>query len=175
MARAKVADEAPEKVSVWYADDPNDPPAAERAVVLGTGRAALVGAEVLAKRGTHVTMLEGGGKQAWDVAPTFKWRHAAWVQELGITVLRGAAPDGWEESGRLRLRWDPAQKPLEGQERPNALDLDLFVVGETRISRQQLIRDLEYRVDVLQVIGDAVTPGSVSQAVHGAYRATLQL
>jgi 2,4-dienoyl-CoA reductase (NADPH2) len=175
VAKARLAGEAPKGISVWYADDPNDPPPAERAVVLGTGRAALVGAEVLAKRGTHVTMLEGGGKQAWDVAPTFKWRHAAWVQELGIIVLRGVAPDGWEESGRLRVRCDPAQQPPEGQERPNALDLDLLVVGEERISRQQLIRDLEYRVDVLRVIGDAVTPGSVCQAVHGAYRATLQL
>ncbi len=175
VPRAEVADEAPAGVSVWFADDPGDPPAAERVVVLGIERTALVGAEVLAKRGSRVTMLAGGSKQAWDVAPTFKWRHAAWLRELGITVLRGASAAGWDSSGKLQVRWDPVQEYKEGTERPESLELDLLVVGGRRTSRQELVQDLEYRVDVLQVIGDAVHPGSVCQAVHGAYRAALQI
>jgi hypothetical protein len=55
------------------------------------------------------------------------------------------------------------------------LDVDLLVVGGQRASNQALVRDLEYRVDVLKVLGDAVHPASIGQAVHGAYRAALQI
>jgi 2,4-dienoyl-CoA reductase (NADPH2) len=175
----EVADGAPACVTVWLADDPGDPPRAERVVVLGVDRTALVAAEVLAERGSRVTMLAGGARPGWDVAPTFKWRHAAWVRELAIRVLPGAEADGWDESGSLRLRWDAVtRQPERGkddEERPDSLDLDLLVVGGPRRSRQDLVRDLEYRVDVLQVVGDAVHPASVCQAVHGAYRIALQV
>jgi 2,4-dienoyl-CoA reductase (NADPH2) len=165
----------PPGVSVWSPDDPTDPPAAERAVVLGVDRTSLVGAEILGARGTRVVMLAGGDKPGWDVAPTFKWRHAAWLSEFGIAVLRGASADGWEPPDKLRLRWDPRVKQPEGQERPDSLELDLLVAGGRRASRQDLIRELEYRVDVLHVVGDAVHPASIAQAVHGAYRTALQI
>jgi 2,4-dienoyl-CoA reductase (NADPH2) len=171
-----ITENAPDSVSVWYADDPDDPSPADRVVVLGVDRTALVAAESLAERGSRVTMLAGSKRPAWDVAPTFKWRHAAWVQELDITVLQGASADGWDDSGQLRLRWEPDAAPSNGQgeELPASLDVDLVVVGGQRVSHQALIRELEYRVDVLHVIGDAVHPASISQAVHGAYRAALQ-
>jgi 2,4-dienoyl-CoA reductase (NADPH2) len=170
-----VADHAPDGIPVWFADDPGDPPRAGRVVVLGVDRTALVAAEVLAKGGSRVTMLAGALRPGWDVAPTFKWRHAAWVKELGIGVLQGAAAEGWDDSGRLRLRWEPESSPPEGKEKPDALDLDLLIVGGGRRSRQKLVRDLEYRVDVLHVVGDAVHPASVCQAVHDAYRVALQV
>jgi 2,4-dienoyl-CoA reductase (NADPH2) len=170
-----IAASAPEGVSVWRADDRDDPPAAERVVVLGVDRSALVAAETLAERGSRVTMLAGGNRQAWDVAPTFKWRHAAWVKEFDIKVLRGASADGWDDAGKLRLRWDPADTKVDEQNRAESLDVDLLVVGGQRISDQTLVRDLEYRADVLHVIGDAVHPASIGQAVHGAYRVALQI
>jgi 2,4-dienoyl-CoA reductase (NADPH2) len=166
---------APDSVAVWHADDPGDPPAAERVVVLGVDRSALVAAETLAERGSRVTMLAGGSKVAWDVAPTFKWRHAAWVHEFDITVLRGATAEGWDEKGRLRLRWDPSATKVDEKDRAESLELDLLVAAGRRLSDQSLVRDLEYRADVLHVIGDAVHPASISQAVHGAYRAAIQI
>jgi 2,4-dienoyl-CoA reductase (NADPH2) len=170
-----VASSAPQGVLVWHADDAEAPPAAENVVVLGVDRSSLVAAECLAQRGSRVTVLSGGKKPAWDVAPTFKWRHAAWIKELGISVLRGAWADGWEPSGRLRLAWDPGAEQSEKQERPHSLKLDLLVVGGQRSSRQELVRDLEYRADVLHVVGDAVHPGSMCQAIHDAYRVALQV
>lgn len=174
VSGSTVTETAPENVVVWHADDPGDPPSGRSVVALGVDRGALVAAEFLAQRGSRVIMIAGGDRQAWDVAPTFKWRHAAWIRELGITVLRGAEADGWDGSGRLRLRWDPGVDLPEDRERPETLDVDLLVVGGRR-SRQELIRELEFRVDVLRVVGDAVHPESVWQAVHGAYRAALQI
>ena len=62
-----------------------------------------------------LTMLAGNRRPGWDVAPTFKWRHAAWLQEFGITVLRGARAMGWDEAGRLKLGWDPEAKRPEDE------------------------------------------------------------
>jgi len=170
-----IAASAPENVSVWHADDADDPPEAKRVVVLGADRSALVAAETLAERGSQVTVVSGADKVAWDVAPTFKWRHAAWVQEMNITVLRGASADGWDDSGRLRLRWDPTATKIAEKDRAEVLEVDLLVVAGRRVSDQTLVRDLEYRADVLEVIGDAVHPASIAQAVHGAYRTAIQI
>jgi 2,4-dienoyl-CoA reductase (NADPH2) len=175
VAANAIAEGAPADVRVWRADDPENPPAADRVVVLGVDRTALVAAESLAEKGAEVTMLTEGAKHAWDVAPTFKWRHAAWVEEFRITILRDAWADGWDESGRLRLRWAPETEKTKGQERPESLELDLLVVGGRRVSDQRLVQDLEYRADVLRVIGDAVHPASIGQAVHGAYRTAIQI
>lgn len=166
-----VAHDAPDGVTIWIADDVTDPPAGERVVVLGADRSALVAAEVLAKAGRDVTMLAGGRKQAWNVAPTFKWRHAAWVKEFNIAVLPGASAAGWDDEGRLQLHWDPVP---EG-DHVDVLPLDLLVVAGERSSRQRLVTELEYRVDVLHVVGDAISPQTVCQAVHGAYRTAVHV
>jgi 2,4-dienoyl-CoA reductase (NADPH2) len=172
---AQIARKAPGSVAVWLADNPEAPPPGQRVVVLGVDRTALVAAEILAQQRRQVTMLAGERRPAWDVAPTFKWRHAAWVREFGIAVLAGASASGWEDTGKLRLHWDPEGKVEKGQEQPESLELDLLVVAGNRVSRQNLIRELEFRVDTLHVVGDAVHPGSVCQAVHEAYRTALQI
>ena len=161
-----VAAQAPAQVRVWQADDATDPAPAGLVVVLGADRSALVAAETFAQAGSQVTMLGSGKAPAWDVAPTFKWRHAAWLKEFGIRVWRGASADGWDPDGRLRLAWT-GDRPADAVE---LLEVELLVVGGERCSRQELVRELEYRVDVLHVVGDAVSPQSVCQAVHGAYR-----
>jgi 2,4-dienoyl-CoA reductase (NADPH2) len=161
----RVARAAPPGVAVWTADDPGDPPAGERVVVLGVDRSALVAAEVLGRAGRTVTMIAGDRRPAWDVAPTFKWRHAAWVKEFNIDVLGGTEAAGWTGDGALRLTGEHA----------GTVPVDLLVAGQHRASRQDLLRDLEFRVDVLHVVGDAVSPQSVCQAVHSAYRVAVRI
>ncbi|MHC4342955.1 MAG: oxidoreductase [Planctomycetota bacterium] len=160
-----VVAEAPDQVAVWHADIADDPPKGERVVVLGADRTALVAAETLAEAGRQVTMLPGHLKPAWDVAPTFKWRHAAWLKEFEIRVLKGVSAAGWTEDGMLLLA--PAEH--------GPMEIDLLVAAGGRRSKQDLVRELEYRVDVLHVIGDAVSPRSIAQAVHGAYRVAVHV
>ena len=122
-----------------------------------------------------MTILAGDKRPAWDVAPTFKWRHVAWIGELGIALLRGARAGGWDDSGKLLVEWDPEATKVKPEDRVGSLGADLLVVGGNRSSRQDLVSDLEYRADVLHVVGDAVHPASVCQAVHDAYRVALQV
>jgi len=164
-----IARTAPEGVTVWAGDSAEDPPNAKRVVVLGVDRVALVAAESLAQKGAKVTMLAGPRRPSWDVSPTFKWRHGAWLKEFGITVLPGAWARGWDGK-RLQLKWeDPAAQEAPA-DRPDALDVDLLVLAGQRRSRQKLVSELEYRVDVLHTVGDAVAPQSCWQAIHTAYR-----
>jgi hypothetical protein len=44
-----------------------------------------------------------------------------------------------------------------------------------RQSRQALVEEPEYRVDVVLVVGDAVSPQTVWQVVHGAYRTAVHV
>jgi 2,4-dienoyl-CoA reductase (NADPH2) len=85
-----------------------------RVVVVGGGKIGLTLAESLRKhQGATVTVVEADKRIAGDVKPSFKWRHASWVEELGITCLTSttlsrsaptaspcAMPRAWTASSR---------------------------------------------------------------------------
>ena len=100
----------------------------QRVVVIGGGKIGLVVAESLRKHdGAEVTIVEREKRIAGDVMPSFKWRHSAWVEELGIACLtstrvvkvtarrraRCANAKGVEtlHRGRHRHRRRPARRP----------------------------------------------------------------
>ena len=135
-------------------------PCGERVVVLGGERIGLVAAEYLASRGKQVTLVEMGKRVGEDVIATFKWRHAAWVRELHIQTLlntraREITADGvWIE---------------EAEGPPKLLPADTVILAIPRKSRQQLLNDLEFVCDELYVIGDAVKPRSMHNAIREGY------
>ena len=135
-------------------------PCGDRVVVLGGERIGLVAAEYLASRGKQVTLVEMGKRVGEDVIATFKWRHAAWVRELHIQTLlntraREITADGvWIE---------------EAEGPPKLLLADTVILAIPRKSRQQLLNDLEFVCDELYVIGDAVKPRSMHNAIREGY------
>ena len=63
-----------------------------RVVIVGGGKLGLTLAESLRKhQGAEVTVVEPDKRIAGDVMPSFKWRHASWVEELGITCLTSSS------------------------------------------------------------------------------------
>jgi len=141
----------------WTA--PEQVPGDQRIVVLGLERSALVLAEHLAAAGRHVTVV-GDTKVGYDVAPTFKWRHAAWIEEYGVKVVGPARVE--------RIAGDGVYARLDDEVR--FLPADRVVVGGPRHSVDALFRDLEFSVDELYVVGDAVTPRAVQNAVHEGFQ-----
>jgi len=95
------------------------------------------------------------------VAATFRWRHAAWLKEVGIRSYTGA---------RIVLIEDRAVRFLDREGEEVALKADTIVLGAPRRSRNGLIPEMEYSVDELYAIGDAVFPRSLPDAIHGGYR-----
>ncbi|HQY27585.1 MAG TPA: NAD(P)/FAD-dependent oxidoreductase, partial [Burkholderiaceae bacterium] len=63
----------------------------QRVVVLGGGKIGLTLAEALKhNQGRDVTVVESDKRIAGDVMPSFKWRHTAWIEELGIPTRTSA-------------------------------------------------------------------------------------
>ncbi|MHC5011831.1 MAG: FAD-dependent oxidoreductase, partial [Planctomycetota bacterium] len=138
---------------------PEQIPGAQRVVVLSAERAGLVLAEHLAEAG-HEVVVVGDGKVASDVIPTFKWRHASWIEEHGLRILRDTHVESINDKG-VHVRCGEEER---------LLPCDCVVVAGPRRSVNHLLRELEFSVDELHVLGDAVLPRAVANAVHEGFR-----
>lgn len=135
-------------------------PCGDRVVVLGGERIGLVAAEYLASRGKQVTLVELGRRLGEDVIATFKWRHTAWVRELQIQALLNTRAKEITEEGVV----------VEEEGGPERLvPADTVILAIPRKARQQLLTDLEFVCDELYVIGDAVKPRSMHNAIREGY------
>jgi len=133
----------------------------ERVLVIAGERLGLVAAEYAASKGGRVTVVGEGKSVGRDVAATFKWRHAAWLKEFAINVFAGA---------RIIEIIDGAVKILDNKGVEQDLKTDTLVLGGPRKSRNALVSEMDYAVDELYVVGDAVMPRSLSNAIHEGYR-----
>ncbi len=87
----------------------------QRVVVVGGGKVGLTLAESLRKhQGAEVTVVESDKRIAGDVKPSFKWRHASWVEELGITCLTSTRLLKVDDRGRHRGGCARARRPRRG-------------------------------------------------------------
>ena len=136
-------------------------PVGERVVVLSGECAGLVCAEYLAAQGKRVTVVEPGERVAVDVMPTFRWRHTAWIKEYGIDVVTKARIEAVTPEGVALLG--------EENERRSFIPADSVIVAGPRRPVQELVGLLEFSTDELYVVGDAVRPGSVHNAIRDAF------
>lgn len=133
----------------------------ERVVIFGGGKVGLVLGESLADRGVRVTIVEEQKRIAGDVLPTWKWRHTAWVEQLKITVLT---------STRLRSLGDDGVTVENNEGEEMFLPADTVIMASPRQSNQNLFGELEYLVDEVYLIGDAMAPRGLQHAIHDGYR-----
>jgi 2,4-dienoyl-CoA reductase (NADPH2) len=133
----------------------------ERVVVLSGDRLGLVTAEYLANRGKHVTLVEEGKRWGRDVAITFKWRHDKWVKELGIHALTERRAVGLDGTGVM-------VRAAEGLD--EVIPADTVIYAGPRVSQQELLLACEYLCDEIYLIGDAVLPRDIHNAIHEGYR-----
>ena len=129
-------------------------------VIMGE-RLGLVAAECAASRGSRVKVIETAKRIGQDVAPTFKWRHAAWLREMNIEIFAGVKILSVEKNRVTFLDKNNIEKELNA---------DTLVLGGPRKSRNSLVSEMDYSVDELYTIGDAVLPRSLSNAVHEGYK-----
>ena len=130
-------------------------------VVVGGGKIGLVVAESLAHKGAHVTIVERDKRIAGDVMPSFKWRHAAWVDELGIDTLTQARV--------TRVTPQSVHVTLErGGER--MLAADTVIAAAPRRPNQALFHEFEWMIDELVGCGDALVPRGLDAAISEGFR-----
>ncbi len=133
----------------------------QNVVVLGGGKVGLTCAEVLASQGRKVTIVEPNRHVDFDVSATFKWRHAAQVKQMGVGVFTEAEPLGLED-GAVRIR--------DKEQRERLLPADTLIIAGPRVPVQSLVSELEYSCDELYVVGDAMIPRNLYNAIHEGYK-----
>lgn len=130
-------------------------------VILGGGKVGLTVAEVLAGQGKKPVIVESNKRVDFDVATTFKWRHNALVKNLCIEVHTESKPLAID-NGSVRIR------DKEGQEKN--LPSDCVILAGPIGSNQALANELEYFCDELYLVGDAVIPRSLYNAIHDGFK-----
>ena len=141
--------------------------AGQRVVVVGGGKIGLTLAEALRKhQGAEVTVIEPAKRIAGDVKPSFKWRHASWVEELGIACLTSTTL---------------AEVGADGVKVRNAKGEESFVPADTVIQADgvapahPLFHEFEWMIDELHGVGDAVIPRGLEQAIQEGFRLGVRL
>jgi len=131
-------------------------------VVLGGGKIGLTLAEALRhNQGRDVVVVESDKRIAGDVMPSFKWRHTAWIEELGIPAHTGCQVLAIGDGG-VRIR-----RP-DGTE--EFLPADTVIAAVTRRPNQELFHELEWMIDELHGCGDSLVPRGLTQAIHDGFR-----
>ena len=129
-------------------------------IIIGGDRAGLVTSEHLVKNGKNVTIIEESKRIAKDVIPTFKWRHYSWLQQLNIKTVTNV---------NIELNQD--NKIIINEEIKNNTT---YIVSSPRKSVQDLYNQ-EFDCDEIYLIGDAVMPRSLHNAIHEGYKLGIRI
>jgi len=137
-----------------------------RVVVVGGGKIGLTIAESLRKhRSAEVTVVETSRRIAGDVKPSFKWRHSAWVEELGIACLTGAQLLAVDDAGAT-------VRDAKGVETKIPAD---SVILAAAAPAHELLHEFEWMIDELHGAGDALVPRGLEQAIQEGFRLGVRL
>jgi len=130
-------------------------------VVVGGGKIGLVVAEALAHKGAKVTIVERDKRIASDVMPSFKWRHSAWVDELGIeTVTQARVVKVTAEGVHIVAARGGAR----------VIPADTVIAAAPRRPNQELFHEFEWMIDELHGCGDALVPRGLDAAIGEGFR-----
>ncbi|MDP2825374.1 MAG: FAD-dependent oxidoreductase [Sulfuritalea sp.] len=132
----------------------------KRVVMIGGGMIGLTISEFLAKAGHEVTVVEKEKRIGGDIMPTFKWRHTAWVDELGIQTVTLA--------NLVKVAREGATvKTPKGEQ---FIPCDSVIVSSPRRANHDLFHEFQWMVDELHGGGDATVPRGLDQAIQEGYR-----
>ncbi len=140
--------------------------AGKRVVVIGGGKIGLTVAEFLRKNGAEVTVVEREKRIAGDIKPSFKWRHSAWVEELGIRCLTGSRPVRIAAEG-VTVVSDKGQETF--------VPADTAILAAAHKPAHELFHEFEWLIDELHGVGDAVIPRGLEQAIQEGFRLGVRL
>jgi 2,4-dienoyl-CoA reductase (NADPH2) len=142
-------------------------PAGKRVVIIGGGKIGLTLAESLRKhQQADVTVVEQDKRIAGDVKPSFKWRHASWVEELGITCLTSTRLVKVEAAGATVVDAKGEQKLIPA---------DSVIFAAEMAPAHAMFGEFEWMIDELHGVGDAVIPRGLEQAIQEGFRLGVRL
>jgi 2,4-dienoyl-CoA reductase (NADPH2) len=131
--------------------------------MIGGGMIGLTISEFLKPRQGHevVTVVEKEKRIGGDIMPTFKWRHTAWVDELGIKTVTSAQLVKVSKEGAT-------VKTAKGEEK--FIPADSVIVSSPRKANHDLV--LRLPVDGRRAARRRrrTVPRGLDQAIQEGYR-----
>lgn len=141
--------------------------AGQRVVVVGGGKIGLTLAESLRKhQRCEVTVVEAEKRIAGDVKPSFKWRHASWVEELGIPCRTSTSVVKVDAEGAT---------VVDAKGERSLIPADSVILATEMAPAHALFGEFEWMVDELHGVGDAVIPRGLEQAIQEGFRLGVRL
>jgi len=137
-----------------------------RVVVIGAGKIGLTVAEKLRSGGADVTVVERERRIAGDVKPSFKWRHASWVEELGVRCLI---------SSRVTRIAAEGASVVDDKGVETFVPADSVILAAPRKPNHELFHEFEWMIDELHGAGDALIPRGLEQAIADGFRLGVRL
>lgn len=133
-----------------------------RVVIISGERAGLVTAEYLrSEKGCSVSLVEEGTRLGTDVGITFIWRHMAWIKDMGMTVLKKHRVKSVNKGHVILIDAEGGEVKIEA---------DILIRAGPRKPRQELEAEVKSLADELYLIGDAIKPRSLTEAIHEGYK-----
>ena len=111
-------------------------------------------------------MVEQDKRIAGDIKPSFKWRHASWVEELGIPC---------RTSTRLLKVDAEGATVVDAKGEQHLLPADSVILAAERTPAHALLGEFEWMVDELHGVGDALVPRGLEQAIQEGFRLGVRL
>ncbi len=137
----------------------------DKVIVWGNRKPGIGVGLFLAKQGKKVTIVGSERRLGKDVNPSFRWRFAAYLRENRVTTYNDCDIEEITDDGAAIITYDGYRFSVKA---------DTVVCAERRAneSLQDAVRGEGIE---LFVIGDALVPRSLSNAVHDGYRIGIRI
>jgi 2,4-dienoyl-CoA reductase (NADPH2) len=137
----------------------------EKVVVWGNRKPGIGVALFLARQGKKVTIVGRESSAGFDINPSFKWRYMVHLKRNGVILYNDCDIEAVNENEVIVRTFDGYRFPIE---------CDTVIVSE-REANENLKTAVQKEGIELFVIGDALVPRSLSNAVHDGYRIGIRI
>ena len=137
----------------------------DKVVVWGGKKPGIGVALYLAERGKKVTLISRERKVGKDVNPSYIWRYIKKLNEKRVTTYKECDLEEITDKGVIVKNHYGTRIPVEA---------DTVIYAE-RTPRQELKDFVKEQNIELHIIGDALVPRALSNALHDGYRTGIRL
>ncbi len=137
----------------------------KRVVIVGGGQVGCETAEFLVVRGKQVTLVEMLPRIGSDIVATDRWLVLQELKQIGVSMLA--------DTKAVEITSDGLNVEHDGK--TVLLEADSIVIAVGMKAPDSLATELDGSIPVVRVVGDAVTPRRVAEAIRSGYRAGLEV
>ncbi|MFC2022228.1 FAD-dependent oxidoreductase, partial [Chloroflexota bacterium] len=137
------------------------PEVGKNVVIMGGGMVGCETAEFLVDKGKKVTILEASPRIAADMVVMRRLPMRANLQAKGVTMLAGVTCEEVTQTGVVITTKEGKKQTILA---------DTIVIGNGRNPNKDLYKALEGKISEIYLVGDAVEPHGIFEAIHDGFR-----